>query len=104
LRREEAGQKEVGRVGAKATTVTQLWGMGAVELVAAIRERRASSREVIEAHLARIDSVNEQVNAVTAVLAERARLAADEADRRLAARESLGALHGAPFTVTENVD
>lgn len=88
----------------KATTGTELWSLGAAELAAAIRERRASSREVVEAHLTRIDSVNQQVNAVTTVLAERARLAADEADRRLAAGEPLGVLHGVPVTVKENID
>ncbi len=86
------------------TTGTELWSLGASELAAAIRERRASSREVIDAHLARIEAVNEKVNAITEVLAERARQAAAEADRRLAAGEPVGPLHGVPFTVKENVD
>jgi amidase len=87
-----------------ATTGTDLWGAGAGELAAAIRERRASSREVVEAHLRRIEDVNPRVNAVTRVLAEEALRAADEADRRLAAGEEVGPLHGVPLTVKENVD
>jgi len=35
-------------------TATDLWRMSAVDLAAAIRSRKASSREVVEAHLRRI--------------------------------------------------
>jgi amidase len=86
------------------TTGTELWGLGASELAAAIRDRRVSSREVIEAHLARIEVANPRVNAITRVLAEDALRAADEADRRTAAGEAQGSLHGVPFTVKENID
>jgi len=86
------------------TTGTELWGMGASELAAAIRDRRASSREAVQAHLDRIAAVNPAVNAVTSVLADRALQEAGEADRRLAAGEDVGPLHGVPFTVKENVD
>jgi amidase len=87
-----------------STAGTELWGLGASELAEAIRERRASSRETVEAHLARIAAVNVHVNAVTVVLGDEALRAADEADRRLAAGEPAGPLHGVPFTVKENVD
>jgi amidase len=86
------------------TTGTALWGLGASELARTIRERRASSLEVVDAHLERIEAVNQKVNAITEVLAERARHAANEADRRLAAGERIGPLHGVPFTVKENID
>ena len=48
---------------------TELWRMSATELAEAIRSRQASSQEVIEAHLRRIDAVNASVNAVVIVLA-----------------------------------
>ena len=86
------------------TTGTELWGMGASELAAAIRDRRASCREAVQAHLDRIAAVNPAVNAVTAVLADQALQQAGEADRRLAAGDEVGPLHGVPFTVKENVD
>lgn len=86
------------------TTGTALWRLGASELARTIRERRASSREVVDAHLGRIEAINQRINAITELLAERAREAADEADRRLAAGEQIGPLHGVPFTVKENVD
>ena len=62
-----------------------LWRMSAIELAAVIASRQGSSREVVEAHLRRIDAVNPSINAVTVVLAERAVEAAKAADRVVAA-------------------
>lgn len=81
-----------------------LWRCGAGELAALIREGTVSSRDVIEAHLARIEAVNPEINAVVRVLAGEARLAADAADESVRADHSLGPLHGVPFTVKENID
>jgi amidase len=76
----------------------------AADLAARIRAGEITSREVTEAHLARIEAVNGHVNAVTVVLAEGALAAADAADRAQRAGEALGPLHGVPFTVKENID
>src|SRR5881392_1254392 len=73
-------------------------------LAGLIRDGAASSREVVEAHLARQDERNGELNAIRVVLAEQALAAADEADRARAAGRDLGPLHGVPFTVKENVD
>jgi amidase len=78
--------------------------MCATELATAIRSVRVSCREVVEAHLRRIETVNGAVNAITVVLAERAREAAKAADDRVAAGGALPPLHGVPFTVKENID
>jgi amidase len=86
------------------TTGTELWGLGASELAAAIRERRVSSREAVRAHLDRTEAVNSRLNAVVRVLGEEALSAADAADARLAAGEDVGPLHGVPVTIKENVD
>ena len=75
----------------------------ATELALMIAAGDVSSREVVEAHLARIDAVNGSVNAVTLPLAESARAAADAADASRRA-ESNGLLHGVPFTIKENID
>ena len=83
---------------------TELWRAGARQLAELIRTRQVSSREVVEAHLARIAAVNGAVNAVTVVLAEQARAAADAADAAVAAGAPLGPLHGVPMTVKENID
>ena len=44
------------------------------------------------------------LNAIVRVLADEARAAAEKADRRLAAGEMVGPLHGVPFTIKENID
>src|SRR5689334_9475591 len=83
---------------------TELWRAGAVQLAALIRAREVSSREVVAAHLERIAAVNGAVNAIHVVLDEQALAGADEADRRVAAGEEIGPLHGVPISVKENID
>jgi amidase len=83
---------------------TEVTRLGAVELARLIATGELSSREAVEALLARIEAVNPRVNALRVVLADEARTAADAADRALAAGEAVGPLHGVPFTIKENVD
>jgi amidase len=80
------------------------WRRSAGDLARAIRDKTFSSREVIRAHLERIDAVNPKVNALTVVLRNEALRAAGKADERLASGEPAGPLHGVPFTVKENFD
>ena len=87
-----------------AATSTDLWCMSATELAQAVRSRQASSQEVIEAHLRRIEAVNPAVNAVTVVLGDQALEAAKAADRAVAAGGDLPRFHGVPFTVKGNID
>jgi amidase len=82
----------------------ELWRLGAADLAEAIRNRRCSSREALEALLARIDATNPRVHAITTVLADDARRAADAADAALAAGQATGPLHGVPISVKVNVD
>src|SRR5689334_19342727 len=77
-----------------------LWSKGAGELAGLIRDKQVSSREVVQAHLDRIEATNGAVNAVTVTLADAALAAADEADRT----PPTGPLHGVPFTIKENID
>lgn len=83
---------------------TELWRMSATEMAEAIRSNQVSSREVIEAHLRRIEEVNPSINAVTVLLAERALEAADAADGITAEGGQLPPFHGVPVTVKENID
>jgi amidase len=85
-------------------TGSELWRMSARELAAAISSRQVSSREVVRAHLQRIETVNRSVNAVVVVLAEQALDAAQRADRAVSRGGDLPRLHGVPFTVKENID
>src|SRR3979411_352143 len=82
----------------------EIWQLSATELAQRIARRQLSSAEVVDAHLARIAAVNPALNAVVKVLADEARAGAALADRRLAAGETVGPLHGVPFTVKENID
>jgi Asp-tRNA(Asn)/Glu-tRNA(Gln) amidotransferase A subunit family amidase len=81
-----------------------LWRMSATELAEAIRSKQVSSREVIEAHLRRIEAVDPEVNAVPVVLGEQALEAAGAADRAVALGGDLPRLHGVPFVVKSNID
>ncbi len=74
-----------------------MWGLSASELAAGIRERRFSAREVMEAHLARIEAVNPRLNAIVTLDADGALAAADAADRG----EPAGPLHGLPVAVKD---
>ena len=84
--------------------MSELWQLGALELAAKIRSGEASSREVVEAHLARVDEVNPQLNAIVRRLDEEALAAADAADAAVADGAELGVFHGVPITVKENID
>jgi amidase len=68
----------------------------ATELAAMIRGREISARELLEAHLDRIERFNSSVNAIVTLDADGARAAADAADAALAAGEAVGPLHGLP--------
>jgi amidase len=68
----------------------------ATTLAAQIRAREISAREVLEAHLAQIERLNPQVNALVTLDVAGARAQADAADAQLAAGEAVGPLHGLP--------
>jgi amidase len=84
--------------------MTELWKQNATTLAAMIAAKEVSSREVVDAHLQRIEAVNPRLNAITVLLAESAQEAAAAADRDVAAGGRLGALHGVPCTVKQNID
>ena len=75
----------------------------ATRLAALIRTGKASSLEVVDACLARIEAVNPRLNAVVQ-LADDARERASEADRGLANGTVRGPLHGVPFTAKDSLD
>jgi amidase len=77
--------------------MTALWERPARILAAEIKDRDVSAREVLEAHLERIEEVNPRVNALVSLDVERARAAAHAADEVTARGEPTGPLHGLPF-------
>lgn len=83
-------------------TMTDLCDLPAHAMVLLMSSGGASCREVIEAHLARIDAVNPALNAlVEATDPDVCLEAADEADNRVARGEPLGRLHGLPIVVKD---
>ena len=87
-----------------SVATTDLGRISATDLAAAIRPRQTSRQEVIESHL-RIEAVNPSINALTVVLGEQALEAAKSANRAaVAGSGDLPPLHGAPFTVRENIN
>lgn len=75
--------------------------LSASEIAGQIKSRAVSCREVVEAHLHRINHVNKRVNAITVVLDEDALRLADQFDK---AGEHSGLFSGVPFTIKENID
>ena len=80
----------------------------ATELARKIRSRELSAVEVVSAHLARIERVNPQVNAIVTLLPEQALEEARTVEGALARGEELGPLAGLPvahkdLTLTKGV-
>ena len=110
--------KAIGAVAAAGATPTSLFAsaapppaaseplcdLSAIELVARIRKREVSARDVMTAHLARIERVNPQVNAIVTLVAERALTDAAGADEMQAKGRTLGPLHGLPIAHKDLVD
>lgn len=83
---------------------SDLCSRSASELAHLVRGRDVSARELVEAHLRRIEQVNPRINAVVQLDAERALETARSADRALAQGIPVGPLHGVPFTAKDNFE
>lgn len=68
----------------------------ATELARMIATREVSARELLHAHLERIEAVNPAVNAIVTLVQEQAEQKAGEADQATAAGRRTGPLHGLP--------
>ncbi|WBQ07804.1 amidase [Kribbella sp. CA-293567] len=75
----------------------------AVELVSRYRERSLTPVEVLEAVLARVDSLEPKLRALYAPDPEAARAAARDSEYRWRIGEPVGALDGVPVTIKENI-
>ena len=78
--------------------------MPAVGLARAIRERRLSCAELLEATLARIEARNPSLNAFVHLAFEESRARAREADAAVASGAPLGPLHGVPTAIKDLFD
>lgn len=84
-----------------AASAPELVRLSAVEMARAVGRGELSSRELVLAHLARIDQEDGRIHAFTTVFREQALREADRADQAHARGETLGPLHGVPVTVKE---
>ena len=76
--------------------------MRAVDMVEAIRKKKISAREIMQAHLKQISRVNAKVNAMVTLVPEEQLMAqAASADEALAQGRWLGPLHGLPIGVKD---
>src|ERR1700722_8959928 len=81
-----------------------LWHLPATALSSMLARREVSAREVLHAHLERIDAVDGHLRAFTEVLREQAEADADASDARRAHGQERGALDGVPVSVKECFD
>ena len=80
---------------------TDLCYTPATELLSLIRTKQLSPVDLCRALLGRIEHVNPKLNAFCAITADAALDAARRAERATARGETLGPLHGLPFTIKD---
>jgi aspartyl-tRNA(Asn)/glutamyl-tRNA(Gln) amidotransferase subunit A len=76
---------------------TELVFKSGQELAALLKARQVSAVEVVGAYLARIDALNQKVNAYITVTGDRALARAKQVDAEIAAGKYRGPLHGLPY-------
>lgn len=79
-----------------------LYYRSATELARALRAKELSAREVLGAHLERIEQTNPRVNAIVTLVADAALAQATAADDAAARGEFTGPLHGIPVAHKDN--
>lgn len=93
-----------GRERNRLLPAASLTNLSATELAQGIAAGQWSARDVVAAHIARIDEVNPRLNAVVCARFEQALVEARQADERQAQGTPLGPLHGLPITIKDFFD
>lgn len=89
---------------ASKSSSQDLIAQSAGELARMIACAEVSSREVVEAHIRRIEEINPRLNAVVFSDFDAARRQASAADAQRASGRDLAPLHGVPVTIKECLD
>lgn len=84
-----------------ATVGEDLCFMPATALAAAIRTKRVSPVELVNAICARIHQINPRINAFCTLTEEQAHRAAKDAEAAVMRGDRLGALHGVPVSIKD---
>ncbi len=91
--------KMIDREGAMSSF--EVCSMSAVEMAEAIKARKLSPVEIMEAVLTRIERLNPKVNAYCTLVGDSAREQAREAETMVMKGEKLGPLHGVPVSIKD---
>jgi len=98
----QLSSSQVELQGERPNASDEICFMRAVDMLALIRKKKLSSREVMQAHLKQIGRVNSKVNAIVTLAPEEQLMAqAAMADEALAKGTWLGPLHGLPVGVKD---
>src|SRR5215469_14752949 len=84
--------------------MTDLCMLDAITLAGLLRGREVSAREVVSAHIARIEGFDSAINAIVTRIFEAAMTRAAEADETAARGHPLGLLHGLPVAHKDLAD
>jgi amidase len=84
--------------------MTDLALAGVADTARMVAAGEVSAREVVEQALARIQTRDAELNAFSRVLPEEALAEAEARDTAMAAGQPLGALHGVPVAIKEEID
>ena len=91
-------------MSAGTISMTELWHFSATEVASLVRSRKVSAREVADAALQRLDSVNPRINAIVDCQPDLVRKQAAQVDNMLAQGNDPGPLAGVPVTLKINID
>jgi len=91
-------------VAEAARAPQDLCEMSAVELASRLARKDVSAREVMSAHLARIERINPKINAIVTLVAEQAMAEAARADAAIMRGGPIGVLHGLPVAHKDLVE
>jgi amidase len=83
--------------------MSDLRAAGVAETARLVASGALSARAVVDAAVSRIAATDPGLNAVSSLLADRARAEADQRDRQQAEGASLGPLHGVPVVIKEEI-
>jgi len=84
--------------------LNELLQLSATRQAALIRQRKLSSRELVEIHLEQTRLVNPGLNAAIEVFEDQAMAEARTADAAMGRGEPIGPLHGVPFSVKDSIE
>ena len=96
-----ATQLDQARVEEPGSRAEDLCFMPATMLATAIREKRVSPVEVVDAVYTRLHKVNPRINAFCTLTEEKARLRAKEAEEAVMRGDRIGPLHGVPVSIKD---